>query len=79
MYIESEFALLEAQNEQLTRENKRLAEALENAQSWLKNISAASDSKGYTEITINIPNLEITFREIEQALRPYQEECTCPA
>ena len=29
MYIESEFALLEANNEQLTRENKKLVEALE--------------------------------------------------
>ena len=32
MYIESEFALMEAQNEQLTRENKKLAEALIAAQ-----------------------------------------------
>ena len=32
MYIESEFALLEAQNEQLTREKKTLVEALWSAQ-----------------------------------------------
>ena len=60
MYIESEFALLEAQNEQLTRENKKLAEALIAAQP-----------------VVQYYGLEVVKELVNNAILPYQEECTC--
>ena len=62
MYVESEFALLEAQNEQLTRENKKLAEALE----W-----------AIAKLEINKRSLDVMTNELTNVLIPYQQECTC--
>ena len=69
-YIESEFALLEAQNEQLTRENKTLAEALEAVQGLYDLI--------YNEGIVSEADLSMVHRRIEQALaKAGKEECTC--
>ena len=64
----SDIKILIARIHELESQKSIMAKALEDAQSWLGNISSASDSKGYTEVTINLPLLEITFKKIEQAL-----------
>ena len=71
MYIESEFALLEAQNEQLTRENKRLAEALAAVFMVFDEDYGHGIENGYW------PTIALIHKQAKQALRPYQEECTC--
>ena len=64
MYIESEFALLEAQNEQLTRENKKLVEVLE----WVdKAIGIFAKEDLYFA----------AIREQIELVLPTYEECTC--
>jgi hypothetical protein len=70
MYIESEFALLEANNERLERENKKLVAALESTQKLLDDIYA-EDS------IISSGDLGTVYEKNLQALAPYQEECTC--
>ena len=78
MYIESEFALLEAQNEQLTRENKKLVAVLKKAEEAIKSldmdalgIGRSSDGRYRCPLRMEL------LSHIEQALAPYQEECTC--
>ena len=68
MYIESEFALLEAQNEQLTRQNKTLVAALELARRALHPYFLDVDATY---------RVNLAWSEINKALAPYQEECTC--
>ncbi len=71
MYIESEFALLEANNEQLTRENKTVVATLELVE-WVGAVTndycpwcMGWRSEGHV---YNCPR--------QQALRPH-EECSC--
>ena len=61
-YYESEFGLIQAQNEQLTRENKKLVAVLEQVK-----MDIEFESLGLGELK----------KQIKQALAPYQEECTC--
>ncbi len=59
MYIESEFMLLEANNEQLARENKKLAKALEeiaNSETAYYMIDIAKQALGPDECTC-LPDL----------------------
>ena len=69
MYIESEFALLEAQNEQLTRENKTLVAALEVIYKDL-------DSFNFSTLSLDgLMGIAKILNNIKQALSP--QECTC--
>ena len=61
-YYQSEFGLIQAQNEQLTRENKKLAEAL----GW-----------AIAKLEINKRSLDVMTNELTNVLIPYQQECTC--
>ena len=73
MYLESEFALLQAQNEQLTRENKKLAAVL----NWLLNTIPVPEIELARSVWGNTNTacvLEARAKAVE-ALTP--EECTC--
>ena len=69
MYIGSEFMLLEANNEQLARENEKLAEALKAMQETFGSDNPELD--GYYDKEIEVCN------QAKRALHPYQGECTC--
>lgn len=84
MYIESEFALLEAQNEQLTRENKKLVAALEDWHDMFEwgdfnlDFSNGVNHNGIDEGQVKGNAMLMRMREqTRQALTPYQQECTC--
>jgi len=70
MYIESEFALLEANNEQLTRENKKLVEALETSLSWMESLEKWMDYYDWA----NKPKLKMDLEKVQQALAQIKEE-----
>lgn len=76
MYIESEFMLLEANNEQLARENKRLAEALEKIdQAWQKPMGPLGAT--WEEVAARKIN-ELGEAIIEaQEILDKVDECTC--
>ena len=71
MYIESEFALLEAQNEHLTRENKKLVAALEKVE-WVGAVT-----NDYCPWCMSWRSEGHVDCKRQQALAPYQQECTC--
>ena len=73
MYIESEFMLLEAQNEQLTREIKKLVAALEA-------VSHSARATKFVDGDGTDPPFVISERvlgKVKQALAQVKEECTC--